>query len=71
MLAYLYRKRVGQKVRGAYFSEPQPLSTEDYLVIAQLDGGPQWARIFLAAPVNIEDLEEYCAELIREMQFVT
>ena len=56
--------------RGAYFSEPQALSTEDYLVIAQLDGAQQWARIFLAAPVLLQDLEEYCPDLFREVQFV-
>ena len=31
--------------RGASFAGPDPLGTEDYLVIAELDGGQQWARI--------------------------
>ena len=83
LLAFAYPDRVAQcqnrnahryrlaNGRGAYFSEPQALSAEDYLVIAQLDGGQQWARIFLAAPVNLDDLKEHCPELIKEVQFVT
>ena len=83
LLAFAYPDRIAQcqnrnehryrlaNGRGAYFSEPQALSADDYLVIAQLDGSQQWARIFLAAPVNLEDLEEHCPELITEVQFVT
>ena len=57
--------------RGAYFSEPQALSSEDHLVIAHLDGGQQWGRIFLAAPVRLQDLEEYFSDQIRHVEFVT
>jgi ATP-dependent helicase HrpB len=82
LLAFAYPDRIGQcqnrvehryrlaNGRGAYFSEPQALSSEDHLVIPHLDGGQQWARIFLAAPVRLEDLEEHLADQIREVQFV-
>ena len=40
-------------------------------MIAHLDGAQQWARIFLAAPVGLEDLEEHCSDQIRNVQFVT
>ena len=83
LLAFAYPDRIAQcqnrserryrlaNGRGAYFSEPQTLASEDYLVVAQLDGGRQWARIFFAAPVNPEALEEHCPELIRQVEFVT
>jgi ATP-dependent helicase HrpB len=83
LLAFAYPDRIAQcqnraehryrlaNGRGAYFSEPQALSSEENLVIAHLDGGQQWARIFLAAPVRLDDLEEHCPDLIREVQFVT
>jgi len=83
LLAFAYPDRIAQcqnraehryrlaNGRGAYFSEPQALSSEDHLVIAHLDGGQQWARIFLAAPVHLEDLEEYFPDQIKEVQFVT
>ena len=82
LLAFAYPDRIAQcqnrgerryrlaNGRGAYFSQPQVLSTEDYLVIAQLDGGQQWARVFLAAPVSLEDLQEHCPELIRRVEFI-
>ena len=57
--------------RGAYFADPQALSSEDYLAVAHLEGSQQWARIFLAAPIRFEDLEEHFADQIREVQFVT
>ena len=51
--------------RGALFANPDPLGSEDYLVIADLDGGQQWARIDRAAPVNISDLETLYADKIQ------
>ena len=82
LLAFAYPDRIAQcqnrgegryrlsNGRGAYFAEPQALSSDDHLVIAQLDGDKQWARIFLAAPVRLEDLEEHCPDQIREVQLV-
>ena len=44
---------------------PDPLGSEDYLVIADLDGGTQWARIDLAAPVKLRELETLYADQIQ------
>ncbi|MBH0196189.1 MAG: hypothetical protein HP494_11485 [Nitrospira sp.] len=64
LLALAYPDRIAQRQdgsearylmangRGASFSGPDPLGAENYLVIAELDGGQQWARIDLAAPVS-------------------
>ncbi|MEW6543422.1 MAG: ATP-dependent helicase HrpB [Nitrospirota bacterium] len=83
LLAFAYPDRIAQRQpggegryllangRGASFPEPEPLSSEDYLVIADLDGTGQWSRIFLAAPIGIEELETHCADRIRETDFVT
>ena len=45
--------------RGAAFPSPQALSTSPYIVVAELDDQRPEARIFLAAPVAIADLEPY------------
>ena len=69
LLALAYPDRIAQRQngpdaryllangRGALFASPDPLGSEDYLVIADLDGGQQWARIDLAAPVSLAELE--------------
>ncbi|MGE3154002.1 MAG: ATP-dependent helicase HrpB [Nitrospiraceae bacterium] len=56
--------------RGAQFSSPDGLATEEYLVIAGLDGTGQWARIDLAAPVRLDELESSCAPLIQTADFI-
>jgi ATP-dependent helicase HrpB len=56
--------------RGAYFPSPEPLSSEDYLVIADLDGSEPESVIYLAAPVTFEGLSRYCKDLITERQFI-
>ena len=83
LLAFAYPDRIAQcqnrserryrlaNGRGAYFSEPQTLATEDYLVVAHLDGGRQWARIYLASPISLGAIEVHCPELIRQVEFVT
>jgi ATP-dependent helicase HrpB len=43
--------------RGAHFAEPQALAKAEFIVAAELDGAEREARIFLAAPVSVEDLE--------------
>ncbi len=48
---------------GAYL-DPQGLSREDYLVAAELDGQLPESRIYLAAPLSIEDLREWFGEAI-------
>jgi ATP-dependent helicase HrpB len=51
--------------RGALFIQPDPLTAEHYLVIAELDAGSQWARIDLAAPISEKDIERlYHSEIV-------
>jgi ATP-dependent helicase HrpB len=57
--------------RGALFANPDPLGSEDYLVIADLDGGQQWAKIDLAAPVQLRDIETLYADHIRMVDEVS
>lgn len=52
--------------RGAVFTEAEPLSAEEWLAVADLDGAARESRIFLAAPVAQAELEEAFAERIRE-----
>ncbi|MFS2011215.1 ATP-dependent helicase HrpB [Azospirillum sp. CT11-132] len=56
--------------RGAYFQEAEPLSAEEWLAIADLDGAARESRIFLAAPVTLADLEESFADDIRSETIV-
>jgi ATP-dependent helicase HrpB len=70
LVAWAYPDRIGQargdggryllaNGRGARFGEPQALSKAQYIVAAELDGAEREARIFLAAPVRLADLEEH------------
>jgi ATP-dependent helicase HrpB len=77
LLAYAYPDRIAQRMqgserryrlangRGASFHQVEPLSEEPYLVIAELDGSSDWARILLAAPISLPQLELHCREQIR------
>ena len=78
LLAYAYpdriaRRRPGEGARfllrngqGA-FLDPQALAREEFLVAAELDGRPRESRIFLAAPLALEELEQHFAnEVVRE-----
>ncbi|BAI73226.1 ATP-dependent helicase [Azospirillum sp. B510] len=56
--------------RGAYFQQAEPLSAEEWLAIADLDGAARESRIFLAAPVTLADLEESFADDIRSETIV-
>jgi ATP-dependent helicase HrpB len=47
--------------RGARFTEPQALSKSEFIVAAELDGAEREARIFLAAPIELADLERHFA----------
>jgi len=50
--------------RGACLHESDPLSGTPFIVAARTDGRPENARIFLAAPVEREDLEQALADRI-------
>jgi ATP-dependent helicase HrpB len=47
--------------RGALFNGPQPLAAAEFLVIPELDAGEREARIFLAAPLTLADIEKHFA----------
>src|SRR6202035_2954318 len=77
LLAWAYPDRIGRargdagryllaNGRGARFGEPQALSKAEFIVAAELDGAEREARIFLAAPLGLADLEEDFAALIVE-----
>jgi ATP-dependent helicase HrpB len=51
--------------RGARFGEPQALAKAEFIVAAALDGAEREARIFLAAPIGLPDLEKYFVALIQ------
>jgi ATP-dependent helicase HrpB len=72
LLAFAFPDRVAQRRsdglayrlsngRGAFFKEPEPISSSPYLAVADLDGERKEARIFLAAPLDQADIEEHFA----------
>jgi ATP-dependent helicase HrpB len=67
LLSQAYPDRIGRRRadsaryvlangRGAAFSGPDSLSTHEFIVVADLDGGEREARIHLAAGIRREDL---------------
>jgi ATP-dependent helicase HrpB len=50
--------------RGAHFAEPQALAKAEFIVAAELDGAEREARIFLAAPLELKDIEQEFATSI-------
>ncbi len=56
--------------RGARLLENDPLVVDKFIAVAQLDKGERDARIYLAAPVTKNDLEDTFKDLIREEQTV-
>ncbi|MGE4078159.1 MAG: ATP-dependent helicase HrpB [Reyranella sp.] len=76
LLALAYPDRIGRRRpgtagryllsggRGAALPEGDPMATEEFLVVADLDGSAQDSRIFLAAPIALDDIEELYAERI-------
>ncbi|WP_119678562.1 ATP-dependent helicase HrpB [Indioceanicola profundi] len=57
--------------RGAALDPTDPLAAQKYLAVADLDGQGRDARIFLAAPLSLAELEENFADLIRAEKIVT
>ncbi len=81
LAALAYPDRIGQRRgprgqfrlsngRGALVPETDALAGQDFIATAQLDGGTQDARVYLAAPVSLSDLEEIFAERIAPRAFV-
>jgi ATP-dependent RNA helicase HrpB len=78
LLAWAYperiaRRRPGTRGRylmvnggGAYFNSPEPLSAEEYLVAAALDGNRREARIFLSAGYDETDLKTQYGHRVEE-----
>jgi ATP-dependent helicase HrpB len=70
LLALAYPDRIGRRRagapgryllsggRGAVLPEGDPMTNDEFLVVADLDGSSQDARIFLAAPVSIGEIEK-------------
>lgn len=81
LLAFAYPDRIAQRRgegrfvlrsgRGAALSHPQPLAAAPYLVAAELDDQGPEGRIFLAAPVELKDLETHLGSEIEEEAQVT
>ena len=83
LLAFAYPDRIAQKRagqsgrfrlrngRGASFSRAQLLSDADYLVAAHLQGRRRESRIFLAAPVALDDIEAHFGAQIEEREVMT
>src|SRR5262245_59417495 len=79
LLALAYPDRIGRRRpgtsgryllsggRGAALPEGDLLGTEQFLVVADLDGTAQDSRIFLAAPIAAAEIEDlYADRIIRE-----
>jgi len=82
LLACAYPDRVGRareqksgryllaSGRGARFAEPQALAASEFIVVADLDAGEREARIFLAAPIAPDDIEQHFASDIEAVEQV-
>lgn len=70
LLALAYPDRIGRRRagtsgryllsggQGASLPEGDPMGNEEFVVVADLDGAAQNARIFLAAPIGVREIEE-------------
>ena len=82
LLALAYPDRIGRRRaatanryllsggRGAVLPEGDPMSNEEFLVVAETDGASQDARIFLAAPIGVAEIEELYEDRIVDEQVV-
>jgi ATP-dependent helicase HrpB len=55
---------------GAYFKKPNTVSMHDYILAAHVEGPPQNAVIFLAAPINVQDLAQVWAKEMKTVESV-
>jgi len=82
LLALAYPDRIGRargeggryvlaNGRGARFAEPQALAKSEFIVAAELDGSEREARIFLAAPLQLTDIERlFGAHIVERAEIV-
>ena len=82
LLAHAYPDRIAKRQlgqerrfqlangRGAYFPQPDPLAQAEYIVISDLDGSRPWAKIYLAASLEEEDLLKSYSAMIKEQETV-
>jgi ATP-dependent helicase HrpB len=82
LLALAYPDRIGQRRagrpgryllrngRGATLMDGDPLSASAYLVAAELDGTGRESRVYLAAPVELEEIERHFAEQVETEETV-
>lgn len=52
--------------RGAVLAASDPLATQEFLAIGALDGDKRAARVFLAAPISLDEIEADFAHAIRD-----
>lgn len=76
LLAFAYPDRIGgmrpgqpgrfllRNGAGAHFTETQLLAESSWIVVADLDGQRRESRIFLAAPITLDDIEHHFGEQI-------
>ena len=82
LLALAYPDRIGRRRpgsagryllsggRGAALSEGDPMANDEFLVVADLDGSTQDARIFLAAPITAAEIEDLYGERLVDEEVV-
>lgn len=82
LLAFAYPDRIAQRRpgsetrfllrngRGAALAAPQALGRSDYVVAAELDDAGGESRIFLAAPVELAQLEAHAADQLETAEEV-
>jgi ATP-dependent helicase HrpB len=56
--------------KGARLNETDPLAREEFLAVAALDGDRREARIFLAAPLTLAEIESDFAEAIETVEAI-
>jgi ATP-dependent helicase HrpB len=57
--------------RGARFHEAQPLEVRDWIVAVEVQGREREARIFRAAPLTLDEIEEHFGAQVREVREVS
>jgi ATP-dependent helicase HrpB len=82
LLALAYPDRIGQRRpgkrgryllrsgRGAALAENDPLAASPYLVAAELDGQGRESRVYLAAPVEVDEIERHFAEQVEREELI-